>query len=68
MDQWYLPIAYTVSIVLYGYAQGLDFKYRDPTTNNWKYKPLANIVTGFVLPWLMIPALLSIRKSQWMTR
>lgn len=68
LQQFYLPLVFTAGIMLIGIAQGLDYKFRDPLTKNWKYKPLANILTGFVLPWLMIPALLSIRKSRWMTR
>jgi len=67
-EQWFLPIMVIASIFLFGLAQGYDFKYRDPFTTNWKFKPLVNILTGFVLPWLLVPALLSIRKSQWLTR
>ena len=68
MNQWYLPILFIAGMLLVGFVQGLDFKLRDSGTKNWKFKPLTNMFTGFLLPWLLFPALWSIKKSQWMTR
>jgi hyaluronan synthase len=66
-DYW-LPISYILSQVLIGFAAGLDYKARDNGSKNWMYKPLMNLVTSFVLPWLSIPALLTYNKNRWLTR
>jgi len=68
MHQYWIPPLFLSGITVIGLAQGLDYKFRDPTNINWKYRPITNLMTGFVLPWLMIPALLSLRKDQWLTR
>jgi hyaluronan synthase len=56
------------SIFLEGLAIGLDYRMRDPSAKNWKYKPMMNLMTNFVLSWLLIPALLNLRKNNWGTR
>lgn len=68
LHQYWIPPIFLGGITLIGVGQGLDYKFRDPTSRNWKYRPITNLMTGFLLPWLMIPAMLSIKKSQWLTR
>jgi hyaluronan synthase len=51
-----------------GVAHGFDYKLRDPTATNWKFKPLMNLITAFVTSWLIFPALIRYRKNQWLTR
>jgi hyaluronan synthase len=68
LHQYWIPLLSLAVIVSIGVVQGLDYKFRDPTSTAWKYKPLTNIFTAFTLPWLVIPALMTFKKSQWLTR
>ena len=68
LHQYWIPLLSLAVIVSIGIVQGLDYKFRDPTSTAWKYKPLTNIFTAFTLPWLVIPALITFKKSQWLTR
>lgn len=64
----WLPAVFVTSSLLIGLTQGLDYKFRDRTTKNWKYKPLMNMVQTFILSWIIIPALWNYRKNEWLTR
>lgn len=68
MHQFWFPIAFFVGFIGVGFSHGLDYKLRDPKTQNWKYRPLMNILLAFFIPFLTIPALLTFRKSNWLTR
>ena len=68
LHEYWLSIGFFSGLVGIGFAHGMDYKLRDPTTKNWKYRPLMNILIAFVFPFLTIPALLTFRKSQWLTR
>ncbi|MFC1933421.1 glycosyltransferase [Chloroflexota bacterium] len=63
-----VPLAYFAGQLLIGLAAGLDYKFRQPDANNWKYKPLMNLIASFLLPWLIFPALWTFRKNRWLTR
>lgn len=56
------------SSMLLSISHGLDYKFRDPNARYWMYKPLMNIITGFVTSWLVIPALLRMHINEWGTR
>jgi hyaluronan synthase len=56
------------TILLEGMALGLDYKMRDPLAKNWMYKPMMNLITNFVLSWLLFPALWDMKKNNWGTR
>lgn len=62
------PIVYLGAMLLTGLAHGVDYKFRDPKTKNWKYKPLMNLITAFVTSWLIFPAMWNYKKNQWLTR
>jgi len=68
MNNYSFPIALLIGITGIGFAHGLDYKLRDPTAKNWKYRPLFSIIGNFFFPFLLIPALLTFRKSSWLTR
>jgi hyaluronan synthase len=68
LHQYWIPLLSLSITILMGVVQGLDYKFRDRASTTWKFKPLTNIFTGFLLPWLMIPALITLRKNQWFTR
>ena len=56
------------SSMLVGIAQGLDYKMRDRTAKNWKYKPLMDLLAFHMLSWLLFPVLWSFRDNKWGTR
>ena len=68
LKNYWVPFAFISGSFLAGFAHGLDYKLRDPSSKFWKYKPLMNFFTSFGLSWLVIPALLTFRKNQWLTR
>jgi hyaluronan synthase len=64
----WLPLSYLVGQLLIGLAAGFDYKFRQPTARNWKYKPLMNMIASTLLPWLVFPALWTYKKNRWLTR
>lgn len=68
LHNYFLPLTYLTGQILVGLVAGLDYKFRQPKTKMWKYKPLMNVITTFILPWLIFPALWTFRKNQWLTR
>ncbi len=68
LGNYWVPAAFVLGSLLTGLAQGLDYKFRDPGAKNWKYKPLMNLVSSFVLSWMVFPALWNYRKNEWLTR
>ena len=68
LGQFWIPAVFVIGSILTGLAQGLDYKYRDPGTKNWKYKPLMNLVSSFVLSWMIFPALWNYKRNEWLTR
>jgi hyaluronan synthase len=67
-NHYWIPIVFVIGSMVVGLAQGVDYKYRDHSTTTWQYKPLMNLFASFGLAWLVIPAILTIRKNQWLTR
>lgn len=65
---YWLPLSYLVGQLLIGLAAGFDYKFRQPTARNWKYKPLMNVIASTLLPWLILPALWTYKKNRWLTR
>jgi len=65
---YWIPLVFVLGSLLAGLAQGVDYKFRDHTTTTWKYKPLMNLFASFGLSWLVIPAILKLRKNEWLTR
>lgn len=68
LHQYWIPFLSLAITSFFGLFQGVDYRLRDPASKTWRYKILANVVTGFLLPWLIIPAFLTMKKDQWMTR
>lgn len=68
LQHFWLPITYAIGQVLIGLAAGLDYRFRDGNARNWKFKPLMNVFSSLVLPWLIFPALWAYRKNEWLTR
>ncbi len=68
LRQFWIPVVFLFGSVLVGLIQGLDYKFRDPSAKNWKYKPLMNLITSFVLSWMIFFALWNYKKNEWLTR
>ena len=68
LKNYIIPLAFIGGSLLAGLAHGLDYKFRDPKSKTWRYKPIMNMFTSFVLSWLVFPAIMTIRKNQWLTR
>jgi len=68
LQSYLIPASFIGGSLLASLAHGADYKFRDSTTRNWFYKPLMNLITSFMISWLIIPALLSYRKNEWGTR
>ncbi len=68
LHSWYFPLIYVVGHMITGLAAGLDYKFRDRTSRQWMYKPVMNMISALVLPWVLIPALWGFRKNGWLTR
>ncbi|HSB84295.1 MAG TPA: glycosyltransferase, partial [Nitrosarchaeum sp.] len=68
LKQFWIPALFMIGSLLTGVAHGLDYRFRDGKTKNWKYKPIMNLIASFVLSWLVFPALWNFRKNEWLTR
>lgn len=68
LQNFLMPTSFMIGTLLLSFVHGLDYKFRDPNARNWMYKPLMNLITTFVLAWLIFPALLSYKKNEWGTR
>ncbi len=65
---FWFPLAYVAGQLIIGLIAGLDYKFRDPTSKQWMYKPLMNLISALVLPWVLFPAIRGFRKNGWLTR
>lgn len=63
-----VPLTYLLGQLVVGLIAGMDYKFRQPDAQNWKYKPFMNLIASFLLPWLIFPAMWSFKKNRWMTR
>lgn len=68
LGEFWIPVVFLLGSILVGLIQGLDYKFRDPSAKNWKYKPFMNLVTTFVLSWMIFFALWNYKKNEWLTR
>lgn len=67
-QQYWFAFSYFITQLLLGAAVGLDYKLRNPSTKNWKYKTVMNLISSFILSWILIPAVLNYRSNKWLTR
>lgn len=64
---WVLAI-FLAGSFLTSIGHGADYKFRDRTSTTWYYKPLMNLITAFIISWIIFPAIWSLRKNEWGTR
>jgi hyaluronan synthase len=65
---YWFPFIYLVGQLFLGLAAGFDYKFRDPTAKHWAHKPLMNMVSTLILPWILFPAIWGFKKTGWLTR
>ncbi|HKQ20815.1 MAG TPA: glycosyltransferase, partial [Nitrososphaeraceae archaeon] len=63
-----VTFAFLTGTAVTGFLSGLDYKLRDPTSKNWKYKIIMNLLLAFVFSWLILGAIYSYRRNTWLTR
>lgn len=68
LNNYWVPVIFLLGSLLTSIGHGADYKFRDPTSKTWYYKPVMNLITAFVISWIIIPAILSLRKNEWGTR
>lgn len=68
MKQYWFTAFFILAQLLIGLIEGIDSKLRNPKSDNWKYKPIMNLFTTFVVSWTVIPALITLKKNEWGTR
>jgi hyaluronan synthase len=64
----WVPVIFFLGSIVTSLGHGADYKFRDRTSKTWIYKPLMNMITAFVITWIIFPAILSLRKNEWGTR
>jgi hyaluronan synthase len=64
----YFPLIYAVGHLFIGLAAAFDYKFRDPSAKQWMYKPVMNMISALVLPWVLFPAIWGFKKNGWLTR
>ncbi len=71
---FYLPLAegimyaafeYLLGIIYIGFLFSIAFKIEDPESNKWIYRPLMNIISTFILSWLIFYSAATIKKMIW---
>lgn len=60
--------AFLGGAMLASFVHGVDCRFRDPNQKHWHYKPLMNILTGFILSFLIIWAAIKFYENNWGTR
>ena len=66
MGDYITPIFYISGVLFSGMIYGIDFRLRNPTSGlQWLYRPLLQLITIYVLSWLIIYAAITIKKMSW---
>ena len=68
LHSWFFPLVYLIGHLLMGLAAGLDYRLRDHSARQWLYKPVMNMISALILPWVLFPAIWGFRKNGWLTR
>lgn len=68
LHSYVYPVAYVIGQILIGLVMGLDYKFRDSSAKHWKYKPVMNLMSALLLPWVLFPAIWGFKKNGWLTR
>ena len=62
---FYTGILYVSGAIFTGMMYGIDVKLRNPGYTRWKYRPLMTMISTFILSWLIIYAVFTIKNKTW---
>lgn len=68
MGNWLWTLSIFLTTMIVGFAEGLDYKYRDPRAEYWWYKPFSILLLHNFTSWFIIAALIDFRRNAWRTR
>jgi hyaluronan synthase len=68
IGHYYAPLHFSLGLLLMGLAQGLDYRCRDPGAKYWPLQVPMACFTTFIQTYLLIPALIHMKKNSWLTR
>lgn len=66
--EYVFTIFFIGSHLLTGTVEAMDSRFRNPRDSTWKYKPIMNLLSAFVLSWLVMYSWLTLRSAKWETR
>jgi cellulose synthase/poly-beta-1,6-N-acetylglucosamine synthase-like glycosyltransferase len=59
------PALYLAGIVIIGLSFGLAFRYENPGSRRWLYRPVMSLLSTLVFSWLIFYSAATIRKMVW---
>jgi cellulose synthase/poly-beta-1,6-N-acetylglucosamine synthase-like glycosyltransferase len=59
------PVLYLAGILVIGLSFGLAFRYENPGSNRWIYRPAMSLLSTVVFSWLIFYSAATIRKTTW---
>lgn len=62
---WYTGVLYFSGVLFIGFAFATLHKVEKPEDDVWVYRPLMNLISTFVLSWLIFYSLATIRQMVW---
>lgn len=70
LHNWVIPATFLVGSFVGSFVHGLDYRMRDDEAGGktWLYKPIMNMITGFIISWIVFVAMLEFNKNNWGTR
>lgn len=61
----WLTLVYLCGVLLKGAVWGLAFKWQNPASRRWLYRPLMSMFSALCLSWLLPYSALTLRRSVW---
>jgi hyaluronan synthase len=58
-------IFYLGGTMFAGLMYGIDVRLRKPGYPRWFYRPLMNVISTFILTWLIVYAAITIKNKTW---
>ena len=62
---WFLSLLYLTGVSVKGFVWGAVFKVQHPRESSWIYRPLMSLLSAVVLSWLLLYAMLTLRRANW---
>ena len=62
---WFLVGLYVAGVGFKGAIWGLAYRYQNRGDHRWVYRPLMSLLSAFVLSWLLVYSIATLRRSIW---